>query len=143
MRPVKDRHFALFIGLDIVDDTHIQRQLIETQLAGQRSGPLDNKQIEVLGGIEESVLIAGLRLKGRHFIARIAGHNAIHQGGTEGVRRGEPVDKVLRQLPLGGIAQDQGLQRLTVIIDQFAGDNHPSLIGCAGEMLVTLKQQAG
>lgn len=46
-------------------------------------------------------------------------------------------------VPIHSIAQHQRLQRLAVIIDQLAGNNHPSLVGRTGEMLVTLKQQTG
>ena len=57
MCAVKNRHFPLFVRLNIINNQDIKWQFIQTQFSGQRFWPLDNKQIEVFGGGEETVFV--------------------------------------------------------------------------------------
>ena len=142
MRAVKNRHFTLFIRLNIVHDQDVKRQLIQTQLCGQGLRPLNNKQVEMFSGIEETIFIPQLFFNLRGFITRIAGHDTVYERRTEGVRLIQPGDKRFRQRPLLGIAQHQFTQRLAVVINQLAGNDHPTFIRRAGEVAVAFKQQA-
>ena len=79
MRAVKNGDFALFVGPDILYDMNIERAAVKPQLFRQRPRSLDNEQPEIFGGIEESIMVAQLRLQLFCFITRVAGDDAVNQ----------------------------------------------------------------
>ncbi len=96
----------------------------------------------MLSGIEKRIVVAKRSLQRSGFFARVAGDNTVDQRGTERVCRLHPVGKCRRKLPLLRIAQHQGFERLTVIVDKLARDNYPALIHRARKVVKTLQQQA-
>ena len=79
MRTVEDRHFAFFVRFDVINQTNVQRQFVQTQLLSQTFRPLDHEQIEVFRAVEKAVLIAQFLLQTVHFAAWITGHDAVNQ----------------------------------------------------------------
>ena len=78
MRPVQNGNLARFIGLDVVDNQHVQRVLIQTKLAGKRCRALDHKQIEMFSRVQETIVITQFRFQRGRFIARVTGHDAVN-----------------------------------------------------------------
>ncbi len=143
MGAVQNSDLARLIGLNVIDDKHVKRITIEAQLFCQPGGALNNKQVEVLRGVQESILIAKLRFNSGGLVARVAGNDAVDKRGAEGIGFMQPLAKGRRQRPLLRIAQHQFPQRFAVVINKLAGNDHPSFVGCAIKAAETFEQQTG
>jgi hypothetical protein len=70
MRAVKNGDFARFIGPDILYDTDIAAGSDPAAAFPPAPAALDNEQPEVFGGIQESIMVAQLRLQLFGFLTR-------------------------------------------------------------------------
>ena len=141
MRTIQDRDLTLFVRLDVINNQHVERILIKTQLRRYLFWPLNHKQIKMFRSIEKSIVIAKFRFKLRHFITRISGHNPVNQRGTKGVRLIQPLHKRSGQAPLLSVTQYQLAQRLAIVINQFTRNDNPAFIKRAVKTGITFKQQ--
>ena len=95
----------------------------------------------MFSGIEKGIVIAQRFFQRSGLLTWVAGNNAVHQRGAEGIRCFHPIGKRRRKLPGLRILQYQGFKRLTVIVDKLTRNNYPTFIHRTSKVVKTLQQQ--
>ena len=143
VRSVQDADLLVAELLDRRHENDVQPRLVQRKFLHHLLVALsaDGPEVVQLGLHHEVVVIADLLLDLADLLAREARHDAVHKRVAEVAVLFDPVDEVLPQLVIFGMADDIFVQRRAVVLDQFAADDAQALRRIAVEMFETLVQQ--
>ena len=136
---VQNTDLLLLIRMVVRHELHRQPRLLGGKLQAQGLVALDDPQPEGLCGIQQGILIAVFSVEPGSLSGRISGDDAIHQRIAKMVLLPEPVQEILLQCPVGGVAQHGVPQDGAVVGNEFTGqEDQPRFSG-----VPALPQQPG
>ena len=132
VRAVQNPHLAFFIRGYVGHNRAVEPGSLEWQLVGQPGGAFNVPDAENLADVDEFVMVAvfGVQPGGFPGVPDAAGHNPVHQGGTEKAVLVHPDAEAIAKVPLVNVPVHAFQQFLAVVVDQFTGKDHnPRLAG--------------
>ena len=140
---VENANFSFLIAALIRHNTHRQSGLLKGKFRFHPFRAFDSPESKRFTRVNHRVLVTAFFIHPHSFRPGIAGNNTVDQGTAERILSRDPGNEFFRKLPEPGVPDNIVFQYLSIVINQFTGQDEKSFTNLLAKAHITLPKEVG